>query len=64
VQGDAIAARWPALRGRIRLLGDYLPTRPFAIEDPWRAPEAVWRETYARIARAVERLASRLEPRR
>lgn len=64
LQGDALAARWPALRGRVRLLGDYLPARPFSIADPWNASEAVWRETYARIASAVERLASRLELRR
>jgi protein-tyrosine phosphatase len=64
LQGDEIATRWPALRGRVRLLGDYLPRRPFAIVDPWLASESVWRDTYARIALAVARLASRLETRR
>jgi protein-tyrosine phosphatase len=64
VQGAEVSARWPALRARVRLLGDYLPARPFAIADPWRASEPVWRDTYARIALAVGRLASRLEAQR
>ena len=56
----ALARRWPAARARQRILGDFLPARPFAIADPWGRSETCWREAYARIALAVRRLAERL----
>jgi hypothetical protein len=64
VQGREVAHRWPAAADRVRLLGDFLPSRPFAIVDPWSYGEPVWRVTYARLDDAIRRLAGRLgEPR-
>jgi protein-tyrosine-phosphatase len=60
VQGRAVAQRWPSIAGRVRMLGDFLPVRPFAIVDPWAYAEPVWRDTYARLHEAVRRLAARL----
>ena len=60
VQSRAIVRLLPSLRERVRSLGDFLPNRPFAIADPWSESESVWRETYARVAQALERLAARL----
>jgi len=61
LQGRAFVRRWPAAAPRLRLLGDFLSARPFAIVDPWSQGDPVWRTTYARIEAAVARLAQRLE---
>jgi len=61
VQARAIARRWPEARERIRLLGDHLPRRPFAILDPFARSDAFWRHACERLAIAVQRLAERLE---
>lgn len=45
--------------GRLFLLGDFA-TRPGEIADPYGQPEPVFRETYARIASAVERVVAEL----
>lgn len=60
VQGRAIARGWPAARARLRLLGDFLPARPFAIPDPFAQTDAFWRATCAQLAEAVDRLVTRL----
>ena len=56
----AIARRWSIARTQVRLLGDFLPTRPFAIRDPWDQEEAVWLDVYTRIDAATARLAARI----
>lgn len=56
----AIAVLWPVAAPRVRLLGDFLPARPFAIPDPWDRDERLWLDVYARIDAAVARLADRL----
>lgn len=60
MQSELLTRRWPGAGARQRLLGDFLPGRPFAIVDPWGKPEELWRRTYARIALAVERVSKRL----
>jgi protein-tyrosine phosphatase len=59
-QTHTLAQRWPEARARQLSLGDFLLRRPFAIADPWGQPEAVWRDSYGRIALAVDRLSLRL----
>lgn len=59
-QARAIERRWPATRGRVQLLGDFLPAPPYGIEDPWGQPEPVWRSVFARIDASTARLAERL----
>lgn len=56
----AIARRWPIARPQLRLLGDFLPARPFAIRDPWDQDSAVWLDVYAQIEAASARLVARL----
>jgi protein-tyrosine-phosphatase/predicted ATP-grasp superfamily ATP-dependent carboligase len=46
-------------RGRLFLLGDF-GEPPGEIADPYGEPEAVFRATYARIARAVDRVVAEL----
>ena len=58
--GVQIARRWPEVRSKVRLLGDYLPGPPHAIEDPWGRDDAVFRANFERIALAVEGLGARL----
>jgi len=45
---------------RVRVLGDYLPDPPFAIDDPFGLPHVVFRDCFERIDRATERLSERL----
>jgi protein-tyrosine phosphatase len=59
-QARAIERRWPATRGRVQLLGDFLPAPPYGIEDPWGKPEPVWRSVFARIDASITRVAERL----
>lgn len=60
-QARAIERRWPAKRDRVRVLGDFLPSPPFGIEDPWGQPEPVWRSVFQRIDASIARLIQRLE---
>jgi len=55
-----LVQRWPDLRERMGLLGDFLPDPPYAIEDPWNKGEEVFRSVYARIETAVMCLKARL----
>jgi len=49
--------RWPDAVPRARLLGDFLPTGPHRIADPWGHPDEVFKHTFAQIRAALERLA-------
>lgn len=55
-----IARRWPGGARHVRLLGDYLPTPPHAIEDPWGLEDSVFHSVFTRIQRANERLSELL----
>jgi protein-tyrosine phosphatase len=64
MQGSHLAAldrRWPRVRGRVRLLGDFLPGPPYALTDPWGQPVAVFDEVFGRLKIAVECLVARIE---
>ena len=68
MQGHHVA-RITALGARsapaVRLLGDVLPSPPFAIDDPWGRSDEVFDATFERIAAAVKQLAARIaEPQR
>lgn len=54
--------RWPAHAAKVRLLGDFLPTPPFGIVDPWGCPPEVFRAVYTRIVQATGPLVERLGP--
>ena len=54
---------WGIARGKIRLLGDFLPTPPHAISDPWGEGDDVFAAAFDRIEDAVRRLAAALESR-
>jgi protein-tyrosine phosphatase len=56
----AVRRGWPEARPKAHLLGDFLASPPYRIEDPWGREDAVFRATFERIAGAVERLAARL----
>lgn len=58
-----LRARWPDRADRLRLLGDYLPQAPYALEDPWGCPPDVFRAVYRRIERAAAGLAERIAER-
>jgi protein-tyrosine phosphatase len=58
-----LSRSWGIAPGRIRLLGDYLPDPPHAIEDPWGENDAVFAAAFDRIESAVRRLAVALESR-
>ena len=57
----ALERHWPEAEPRIRLLGEFLAEPPFAIEDPWGREDAIFHAVFARVERAVARLAARLE---
>jgi len=59
----AIEHEWPQFRSRVRLLGDYLPAPPYLLPDPWGEEEPVFDRVFARLVRAVENLALRIETR-
>jgi protein-tyrosine phosphatase len=46
---------------RVRVLGDYLPDPPFAIDDPFGLPKDVFRSCFERIDQATARLSALLE---
>lgn len=58
-----LARQWPAGGSKTRLLGDFLPSPPFAIRDPWGQGEDVFARTFERIEAAVEQLSARLAAR-
>lgn len=63
MQGRHVACiqqRWPGGEAGVRLLGDFLPGPPHAIEDPWGREDDVFRSVFDRIVRANERLAELL----
>jgi protein-tyrosine phosphatase len=51
---------WETARGKVRLLGDFLPRPPYAIFDPWGEGDAVFAAAFLRIDSAVRRLAAAL----
>ena len=57
---EEVERRWPGSGAKVRLLGDFLPEPPFAIADPWGESDAVFEETFERIAAAVDALSARL----
>jgi protein-tyrosine phosphatase len=57
----AVARRWPQATGKLHLLGDFLSTGPFGIEDPFGQEEIVFQRVFARLAEGVEALAERLD---
>ena len=64
MQGSHFAALerdWPQFRGRVRLLGDFLPSPPHLLPDPWGEEEQVFDRVFTRLRRAVENLAVRIE---
>ena len=58
-----VARRWPCAAARTRLLGDFLPAGPYAIEDPWGESDAVFEATFDQIEHAVDALRTRLAAR-
>lgn len=48
---------------KTRLLGDFLPSPPFTIRDPWGLGEDVFVATFQRIEAAVARVSARLAAR-
>jgi low molecular weight protein-tyrosine phosphatase len=66
MEGDHVArlARLrPTVQPKARLLGDFLPSPPFTIRDPWGQSETVFDLTFQRIEAAVKRVSARLEAR-
>lgn len=63
MQGHHVAKvrrRWPGAEKSVRLLGDFLPSAPYAIEDPWGREADVFSAVFERIVKANERLAELL----
>jgi protein-tyrosine-phosphatase len=56
----AICRCWPQATHKVRLLGDFLPRRPYAIEDPWGEEDAVFQSVFLRIVQANERVSELL----
>jgi protein-tyrosine phosphatase len=55
-----VVRRWPNLRARTSLLGDFLPDSPYVIGDPWNQGDDAFRSAYTRIEVAVMCLKARL----
>ena len=55
-----VARRWPEAQGKTRIVGDFAARVPRLIPDPWGLPDEVFRDTFGRIAAAVDGLAGRL----
>jgi protein-tyrosine phosphatase len=58
-----LSRNWGIAPGKIRLLGDFLPSPPHAISDPWGESDAVFIAAFERIEEAVRRLAAALQSR-
>jgi len=54
---------WGIAPDKVRLLGDFLPDPPHAIDDPWGESDDVFGAAFDRIEGAVRRLAVALESR-
>jgi protein-tyrosine phosphatase len=63
-QAARLATKTAQARHKTRLLGDFLPSAPFAIPDPWGRDDAFFRDVFERIAAATEALCRALESRR
>ena len=59
-QAKSVAAQWPSVRHKIRLLGDFLSGPPYSIGDPWGQSDEVFTATFERLAAATERIAQLL----
>ena len=57
----SIRRTWPRGTSKVRLLGDYLPGKPYAIEDPWGHDDDVFRSVFTRIVQANERICQLLQ---
>jgi protein-tyrosine phosphatase len=55
-----LSQSWGIAPGKIRLLGDFLPDPPHAIDDPWGEGDAAFAVAFDRIEDAVQRLAAAL----
>jgi protein-tyrosine phosphatase len=63
MQGRHVASirrRWPGAEKSVRLLGDFLPSKPHAIEDPWGQEAVVFSKVFQKIVQANERLSELL----
>jgi protein-tyrosine phosphatase len=58
-----LSRNWGIAPGKIRLLGDFLPSPPHAIDDPWGESDDVFAAAFARIEDAVQRLAKAIQSR-
>jgi protein-tyrosine phosphatase len=58
-----LARLWPPAAARTRLLGDFLPSPPFTIHDPWGRDDEFFDRVFERIAVAAEQLSTRLAAR-
>ena len=59
-QAKSVAAQWPSVRHKIRLVGDFLSGPPFGIADPWDQSDEVFAATFERLAAGTERIAQLL----
>jgi protein-tyrosine phosphatase len=57
-----VLARHPTSRGKVLLLGDFLPAAPHLIADPWGHDDDFFRTVFERIVTANERLCRILTP--
>jgi hypothetical protein len=55
-QAARLAGDGAEVRGKTRLLGDFLPSGPFAIPDPWGRDDAFFGAVFGRIAEATDAL--------
>jgi protein-tyrosine-phosphatase len=56
----SLCRRWPSATPKVRLLGDFLPRPPHAVEDPWGQTDDLFRAVFEKIATANERLSQLL----
>lgn len=63
-QAARLAREAAEARHKTRLLGDFLPSAPFAIPDPWGRDDAFFRAVFQRIAEATDALCRALQGRR
>jgi protein-tyrosine phosphatase len=59
----SVRQRWPAGNAKVRLLGDFLPSAPHAVDDPWGGTDEFFRAFFEKISRANERLSALLNAR-
>ena len=57
---SSIRQRGPIGTPKVRLLGDFLPSAPHAVEDPWGGSDDFFRAVFEIISRANDRLAQLL----